>query len=73
MACPRISHNPAVMGGNPRSRRLRITVGTVVGLIASGSRRQRMPEAYPHRDQPTSMRAWLTPSGRSKSDRRRCP
>ena len=47
MAFPRISHDPAVMGGKPCIRRLRITVGTVVGLIASGSSRARILQAYP--------------------------
>jgi uncharacterized protein (DUF433 family) len=37
MAFHRISHDPAVMGGKPCIRGLRITVGTIVGLIASGS------------------------------------
>lgn len=32
----RITHDPAVMGGRPCIRGLRVTVGTVVGLLASG-------------------------------------
>ena len=47
MKCPRISHDPAVMGGKPCIRGLRITVGTIVGLMASGSSRERILEAYP--------------------------
>jgi uncharacterized protein (DUF433 family) len=47
MAFVRISHDPAVMGGKPCIRGLRITVGTVVGLIASGSSRERILQAYP--------------------------
>ena len=47
MAFPRISHDPTVMGGKPCIRGLRITVGTVVGLIASGSSRERILQAYP--------------------------
>jgi len=47
MAFPRISHDPAVMGGKPCIRGLRITVGTVVGLIASGCSRERILQAYP--------------------------
>jgi uncharacterized protein (DUF433 family) len=47
MAFSRISHDPAVMGGKPCIRGLRITVGTVVGLIASGSTRERILQAYP--------------------------
>jgi uncharacterized protein (DUF433 family) len=33
-----ISHDPAVMGGKPCIRGLRMTVGTIVGLIASAGR-----------------------------------
>ena len=47
MAFVRISHDPAVMGGKPCIRGLRITVGTVLGLIASGSSRERILQAYP--------------------------
>ena len=47
MAIPHISHDPAVMGGKPCIRGLRITVGTVVGLLASGSSRERILQAYP--------------------------
>jgi len=47
MAFVRISHDPAVMGSKPCIRGLRITVGTVVGLIASGSTRKRILQAYP--------------------------
>lgn len=32
----RITLNPRVMGGKPCIRGLRVTVGTIVGLIASG-------------------------------------
>jgi uncharacterized protein (DUF433 family) len=47
MAFPRISHDPAVMGGKPCLRGRRITVGTIVGLIASGNDRERILQAYP--------------------------
>ena len=47
MALVRISHDSAVMGGKPCIRGLRITVGTVVGLIASGSSREQILQAYP--------------------------
>jgi uncharacterized protein (DUF433 family) len=48
MSFSRITHNPAVMGGKPCIRGLRVTVGTVVGLIASGESRERILEAYPY-------------------------
>jgi uncharacterized protein (DUF433 family) len=48
MKFTRITHNPAVMGGKPCIRGLRVTVGTIVGLLASGESRQRILEAYPY-------------------------
>jgi uncharacterized protein (DUF433 family) len=48
MQFPRITHNPAVMGGKPCIRGLRMTVGTVLGLLASGQSRERILEAYPY-------------------------
>ena len=48
MKFERITHDPRVMGGKPCIRGIRITVGTVVGLIATGSSRARILEAYPH-------------------------
>jgi Protein of unknown function (DUF433) len=32
----RITHNPSVMGGKPIIRGMRVTVSTVVGLVAAG-------------------------------------
>ena len=47
MAFSRITHDPAVMGGKPCIRGLRISVGTIVGLVASGVSRERILAAYP--------------------------
>jgi uncharacterized protein (DUF433 family) len=47
MSFTRITHNPAVMGGKPCIRGLRVTVGTIVGLLASGESRDRILQAYP--------------------------
>jgi len=47
MALAQISYDPAVMGGKPCIQGLRITVGTFVGLIASGSSRERILQSYP--------------------------
>jgi len=47
MNLSRITHNPAVMGGKPCIRGLRITVSTIVGLLASGETRERILQAYP--------------------------
>lgn len=48
MRFPQITHNPAVMGGKPCIRGLRVTVGTILGLLASGEPRERILEAYPY-------------------------
>lgn len=48
MKFTRITHNPALMGGKPCIRDLRVTVGTVVGLLAVGESRQRILAAYPY-------------------------
>ena len=46
MQIERITHNPAVMGGKPCIRGLRVTVGTILGLLASGKSRQRILQEY---------------------------
>ena len=48
MRFTRITHNPAVMGGKPCIRGLRVTVGTLVGLLAAGESRERILIAYPY-------------------------
>jgi uncharacterized protein (DUF433 family) len=48
MEIPRITHDPAVMGGKPCIRGLRVTVGTVLGLLAAGQSRERILLAYPY-------------------------
>jgi uncharacterized protein (DUF433 family) len=48
MTFARITHDPAVMGGKPCIRGLRVTVGTVLGLLASGASRERILQAYPY-------------------------
>lgn len=47
MTFSRITHDPAVMGGKPCIRGMRISVGTIVGLVASGVTRERILTAYP--------------------------
>jgi len=44
----RITHDPGVMGGRPCIRGLRVTVGTVVGLLASGHSADEILKAYPY-------------------------
>jgi len=44
----RITHDPAVMGGKPCIRGMRVTVGTIVGLMASGKTYEEILGAYPY-------------------------
>lgn len=44
----RITHDPKVMGGRPCIRGMRITVGTVVGLLAAGRSIEEVLAAYPY-------------------------
>lgn len=44
----RITHDPRVMGGRPCIRGLRMTVGTIVGLLAAGKSAQEFLVAYPY-------------------------
>jgi uncharacterized protein (DUF433 family) len=48
MQISRITHDPAVMGGKPCIRGLRVTAGTIMGLLASGTTRERILQAYPY-------------------------
>ena len=48
MQFDRITHNPAVMGGKPCIRGLRVTVGTILGLLAAGQSKERILKAYPY-------------------------
>jgi len=47
----RITLDPAIMGGKPCIRGLRVTVGTILGLLASGASRDRILQAYPYLEQ----------------------
>jgi uncharacterized protein (DUF433 family) len=44
----RITFDPNVMGGKPCIRGMRVTVGTLVGLIASGYSVAEILRAYPY-------------------------
>jgi uncharacterized protein (DUF433 family) len=44
----RITRNPEVMGGKPCIRGMRVTVGTIVGLMASGHSPSDILKAYPY-------------------------
>jgi uncharacterized protein (DUF433 family) len=48
----RITIDPAVMGGKPCIRGLRVTVGAVVGFIAAGKTRDEILRLYPYLEAP---------------------
>jgi uncharacterized protein (DUF433 family) len=59
----RITFDPKVMGGKPCIRGLRVTVGTIVGLLAARRSREEILEAYPYLepediDQALAYAAW---------------
>jgi uncharacterized protein (DUF433 family) len=45
---PRITQNPAVMGGKPCIRGLRVTVGMIVGQIGGGRSVDELLADYPY-------------------------
>ena len=44
----RITFDPAIMGGKPCIRGMRVTVGTIVGLIASEHTKKEILKLYPY-------------------------
>jgi uncharacterized protein (DUF433 family) len=59
----RITLDPAVMGGKACVRGLRVTVGTILGLLAVGRSREEILKAYPYLesediDQALAYAAW---------------
>lgn len=60
---PRITFDPAVMGGKACIRGLRVTVGMVLGLLANGRSREDILNAFPYLepddiDQALAYAAW---------------
>ena len=47
----RITRDPQIMGGKPCVRGMRVTVGTLVGLVASGRSHADILNAYPYLEQ----------------------
>jgi uncharacterized protein (DUF433 family) len=47
----RITLNPNIMGGKPCIRGLRMTVGTIIGLLASGYSNEVILKMYPYLQQ----------------------
>ena len=63
MNFPRITYNPRVMGGKPCIRGLRITVSTIVKLLAAGHTKDQILRSYPELelddfDEALSYAAW---------------
>jgi len=59
----RITFNPEVMGGKPCIRGMRVTVGMIVGMIATGKTREEILKLYPYLetqdiDEALSYAAW---------------
>jgi uncharacterized protein (DUF433 family) len=48
MRLDRLTRTPEVMGGKPCVRGLRVTVGMLVGLVASGHSTGEILDAYPY-------------------------
>jgi uncharacterized protein (DUF433 family) len=55
----RITLDPDVMGGKPCIRGIRVTVGAILGLLASGHSEDEVLKAYPYLEQ-EDIRAALT-------------
>jgi uncharacterized protein (DUF433 family) len=53
----RITQNPAVMGGKPCIRGVRVTVGMIVGQIGAGESIDSLLEAYPYLEREDIMQA----------------
>lgn len=47
----RTTTNPEIMGGKPCIRALRVTVGTIVGLVAAGRSKKEILALYPYLDE----------------------
>ena len=47
-ALTRITFDPNVMGGKPCIRGMRVTVGMIVGLMASGHGKEEILKLYPY-------------------------
>ena len=44
----RITRDPAVMGGRLCIRGVRVTIGTILGLLAAGRTNEEILQAYPY-------------------------
>ena len=62
----RITFDPLVMGGKPCIRGMRVTVGTVVGLIASGKTIEEVLHLYPYLERDDILQALSWAAWRSE-------
>ena len=62
----RITFNPLVMGGKPCIRGLRVTVGTIVGLFASGHSSAEILKLYPYLEEEDLLEALAYAAWRSE-------
>ena len=62
----RITMDPAVMGGKPCIRGMRVTVGTLVGLIASEKAIEEVLAAYPYIEREDVLQALTYAAWRSE-------
>lgn len=58
--------NPAVMGGKPCIRGSRVTVGTIIGLLASGLSNEDILQMYPYLQKEDLMEALAYAAWRSE-------
>ena len=66
----RITFNPAVMGGKPTIRGMRVTVGTVVGLVASGYTTAEILAAWAYLEEEDIRQALAYAAWRVETDQR---
>jgi uncharacterized protein (DUF433 family) len=62
----RITLDPNIMGGRPCIRGLRVTVGTIIGLLASGVSTEGILSMYPYLQQEDIMEALAYAAWRSE-------
>lgn len=62
----RITIDPAVMGGKPCIRGMRVTVGMITGLVASGTSFQEIINLYPYLEEKDIQAALTYASWRSE-------
>jgi len=62
----RITFDPQIMGGKPCIREKRVTVGTIVGLIATGETIDDILAAYPYLEREDIMEALSYAAWRSE-------